>query len=351
MTAARASMKALELIAASTFDLVEIPVPEPGPDDLLVAVRSCGICGSDIHGMDGSSGRRIPPLIMGHEASGVVERCGSAVTDWSGGDRVTFDSTIYCGQCCYCRSGRVNLCGNREVLGVSTPDFRRQGAFADFVLVPARICHRVPDDVPFEEAAFAEPVSVALHAVNRVKVRDGESAVVVGAGLIGLLVVQALRRAGCTNIIAIDLADERLELALQLGASSTLRSDRENILEDIRALSGGEGPEIVMEVVGISPTVELAVNAARKGGRVCLVGNLASRVQFPLQAAVTRELDVLGSCAINGEYPDALAAIAAGEIDVKALTSCVVPLSEGASWFARLHEGSEPLLKVILRPG
>lgn len=344
-------MKALELISSSTFDFVEKPVPEPGPDDLLVAVRACGICGSDIHGMDGSSGRRIPPLVMGHEAAGTVERCGSNVTSWSEGDRVTFDSTIYCGECDYCRSGRVNLCENREVLGVSTPDFRRQGAFADFVLVPARICHRVPETVPFEEAAFAEPVSVALHAVNRVQIEKGESAVVVGAGLIGLLVVQALRRAGCTNIIAIDLADERLKLARQLGASSTLRSDQENILQEIHALTGGEGPEVVMEVVGISPTVELAVNASRKGGRICLVGNLAPSVQFPLQAAVTRELDILGSCAINGEYPDAIAAIAAGEIDVRALTSCVVPLAEGASWFARLHEGDEPLLKVILRPG
>ena len=117
-------MKALELISASTFDFVEKPVPEPGPDDLLVAVRACGICGSDIHGMDGSSGRRIPPLVMGHEAAGTIERCGSNVTSWSEGDRVTFDSTIYCGECDYCRSGRVNLCENREVLGVSTPDFR-----------------------------------------------------------------------------------------------------------------------------------------------------------------------------------------------------------------------------------
>ncbi len=344
-------MKALELIAPSTFDLVEMPVPEPGPGDLLVAVQACGICGSDIHGMDGSSGRRIPPLVMGHEASGVVERRGSSITNWSEGDRVTFDSTIYCGQCDYCQSGHVNLCEDREVLGVSTPDFRRQGAFADFVIVPARICHRVPDEVSFEEAAFAEPVSVALHAVNRVRITKGESAVVVGAGLIGLLVVQALKRAGCTNIIAIDLANERLELARQLGASAALRSDKENVLEEIRSLTDGEGPEVVMEVVGISPTVELAVNAARKGGRVCLVGNLAPSVQLPLQATVTRELDILGSCAINGEYPDALAAIAAGEIDVKALTSCVVPLAEGASWFARLHEGTEPLLKVILRPG
>ncbi|MDG2488179.1 MAG: alcohol dehydrogenase catalytic domain-containing protein [Roseibacillus sp.] len=344
-------MKALELISSSAFKLVEKPMPEPGPNDLLIAVRACGICGSDIHGMDGSSGRRIPPLVMGHEAAGIIERCGSNVTGWSEGDRLTFDSTIYCGECDYCRSGHVNLCEDREVLGVSTPDFRRQGAFADYVVVPSRICHRIPVEVPFEEAAFAEPVSVALHAVNRVNLAEGESAVVVGAGLIGLLVIQSLRRAGCENIIAIDLAEERLELAMELGATSAFRPDHDDLEGVIRALTGGEGPEVVVEVVGISSTVELAVNMARKGGRVCLVGNLAPSVQFPLQAAVTRELDILGSCAINGEYPDAIAAIAAGEIDVRALTSCVVPLAEGASWFARLEAGKESLLKVILRPG
>ncbi len=344
-------MKALELISSSAFKLVEKPMPEPGPNDVLIAVRACGICGSDIHGMDGSSGRRIPPLVMGHEAAGIIERCGSNVTGWSEGDRLTFDSTIYCGECDYCRSGHVNLCEDREVLGVSTPDFRRQGAFADYVVVPSRICHRIPVEVPFEEAAFAEPVSVALHAVNRVNLAEGESAVVVGAGLIGLLVIQSLRRAGCENIIAIDLAEERLELAMQLGATAAFRPDHDDLEGVIRALTGGEGPEVVVEVVGISSTVELAVNMARKGGRVCLVGNLAPSVQFPLQAAVTRELDILGSCAINGEYPDAIAAIAAGEIDVRALTSCVVPLAEGASWFARLEAGKESLLKVILRPG
>ena len=344
-------MKALELISSSTFELVEKATPLPGPDDLLIAVKACGICGSDIHGMDGSSGRRIPPLVMGHEAAGMIEGCGSNVIGWTAGDRVTFDSTIYCGNCDYCRAGRVNLCMDREVLGVSTPDFRRQGAFADYVVVPSRICHRIPEGLPFEEAAFAEPVSVALHAVNRVHIAEGESAVVVGAGLIGLLVIQSLRRAGCRNIIAIDLAEERLKLALQLGASSAFRPDHDDLQSTICSLTGGEGPEAVLEVVGISSTVELAVNMARKGGRVCLVGNLAPSVQFPLQAAVTRELDILGSCAINGEYPDAIAAIAAGEIDVRALTSSVVPLAEGASWFSRLESGKESLLKVILQPG
>lgn len=343
-------MKALELIDASTFDFVDKPVPEPGPNDLLIKVQACGICGSDIHGMDGSSGRRIPPIVMGHEASGTVERCGANIEAWSVGDRVTFDSTIYCGECDYCTDSRVNLCDNREVLGVSTPDFRCQGAFAEYVLVPGRICHRVPDTVSFEEAAFAEPVSVALHAVNRVAPRMGDSAVVVGAGLIGLLVIQALKRAGCETIIALDLAEERLELALKLGATNALRSDRSDTLDQIQALTNGRGADIVMEVVGISPTVQVAVNAARKGGRVCLVGNLAPKVEFPLQAVVTRELDVLGSCAINGEYPDALAAIESGEINVKALTSRIAPLSEGADWFARLHENKEPLLKIILQP-
>ena len=343
-------MKALELIDASTLDLVEKPIPEPGPNDLLIKVRACGICGSDIHGMDGSSGRRIPPIVMGHEASGMVAKCGAEIIAWSEGDRVTFDSTIYCGECAYCKSGHVNLCDDREVLGVSTPDFRRQGAFADYVLVPGRICHLLPDEVSYEEAAFAEPVSVALHAVNRARIQPGDSAVVVGAGLIGLLVVQGLKRAGCKTILALDLADERLELALQLGATSVLRSDHEDVLSEVRNLTGGEGADVVMEVVGINPTVKLAVNSARKGGRVCLVGNLAPQVEFPLQAVVTRELDVLGSCAINGEYPDSIAAIAAGEINVKALTSQIVPLQDGASWFARLQAGKEPLLKVILQP-
>ncbi len=343
-------MKALELIAASTFDLIEMPVPDPGPGDLLVKVKACGICGSDIHGMDGSSGRRIPPIVMGHEASGVVERCGAGVTDWTAGDRVTFDSTIYCGDCDYCRAGHVNLCEHREVLGVSTPEFRRQGAFADYVIVPGRICHRVPEGVPFEEAAFAEPVSVALHAVNRARIQPGDAAVVVGAGLIGLLVVQGLARAGCAQIIAVDLNESRLALALQLGATAGLRSDRTDVVAEVRELTEGEGADVVMEVVGINPTVKLAVNCARKGGRVCLIGNLAPEVEFPLQAVVTRELDVLGSCAINGEYPESLAAIAAGDINVRALISEVAPLEDGAAWFARLHEGKEPFLKVILRP-
>ncbi|MCB1090912.1 MAG: alcohol dehydrogenase catalytic domain-containing protein, partial [Verrucomicrobiae bacterium] len=132
-------MKALTLTAYHQFEFGDSPDPEIGPEDVLISVKACGICGSDIHGMDGSSGRRQPPIIMGHEAAGEISRVGSAVTNWQPGDRVTFDSTVYCGKCPACLSGQVNLCPNRNVLGVSCGDYRRHGAFAEFVAVPQHI--------------------------------------------------------------------------------------------------------------------------------------------------------------------------------------------------------------------
>ena len=342
-------MKALQLIGPSIFSYCDLDRPVIGADDVLVKVAACGICGSDIHGMDGSSGRRIPPLVMGHEGSGTIVEVGAAVAGWSTGDRVTFDSTVFCGECGYCKKGQINLCDARQVLGVSCEEFRRDGAFAEFVAVPARVLHRLPEAITFEQAAFAEPVGVALHAVNRVAPEKGDTALVIGAGLIGLLVVQALKRAGCAEVYAVDRDVGRLGLAEQLGASAGWLADDEVAAKVLEA-TAGKSVDIAMEVVGASPTVNLAVKAVRKGGKVGLVGNLAPEVTFPLQAAVTRELSILGSCAIAGEYPEAIAAIASGEINVEKLTSVVAPLSDGADWFARLARGEEPLLKVLLKP-
>lgn len=326
----RSAMKALELVAASTLELVERPDPTPSAGEVLVRVKACGICGSDIHGMDGSSGRRVPPVIMGHEASGVVESVGEGVAETGVGDRVTFDSTVFCGDCDYCRKGQVNLCANRQVMGVSCAEFKRDGAFAELVSVPGHILHKLPEGLSFEEAAFAEPVGVALHAVRRVSPQEGETAVVVGAGLIGLLVVQALKRAGCGEVIAVDLDRERLELAKSLGATAGYHALDDDVEAAVAAATNGEGADIVMEVVGATPTVQLAIAVARKGGRIGLVGNLAPSVEFPLQAVVTRELSVFGSCAIAGEYPEALEAIEVGEIAVRPLTP--TPFPERRRW-------------------
>ncbi|MBC7335058.1 MAG: alcohol dehydrogenase catalytic domain-containing protein, partial [Clostridia bacterium] len=160
-------MKALVLTAYKQLEIQDVPTPEPGAGEILVRVRACGICGSDVHGFDGSTGRRRPPIIMGHEASGVVAKIGDGVSRFRPGDRVTFDSTIYCGRCEFCRQGRINLCENRRVLGVSCAEYRQDGAFAEYVVVPEHIAYRLPDSVSFEQAALIEPLSVALHAVDR----------------------------------------------------------------------------------------------------------------------------------------------------------------------------------------
>src|SRR5262252_2293330 len=215
-------MNALLLTQYMHLEMVEMPVPVIGADDVLVRVRACGICGSDVHGLDGRTGRRIPPLVMGHEAAGEVVECGSNVTDLQAGDRVTFDSTVYCGRCFHCTRGEVNLCDNREVLGVSPGPYRRHGAFAEYVSVPRRIMYRLPDSLSYEQAALIEAVSVAVHAVNLTPVRLGDAAVVVGSGMIGLATIQAVKHAGAGRVIAVDPDDSRLKLAREMGATSTV---------------------------------------------------------------------------------------------------------------------------------
>jgi len=324
--------------------------PRIGEDEVLIDVRACGICGSDVHGMDGSTGRRRPPIIMGHEASGVIAEVGGKVTGWSPGDRVTFDSTVYCGSCWFCQRGAINLCDNRRVLGVSCEDYRQHGAFAEYVAVPQRILYRLPEALSFERAAMVEAVSIAVHAVERAPISLGDTAVVVGAGMIGLLVVQALRLAGCGIIIAVDLEAERLKLAERLGADVSLKADDCDVLKEVKHHTRGRGADLAMEVVGTSPTVNTALACVRKGGAVTLIGNLKPSIELPLQSVVTRQLTLCGSCASSGEYSACLDLMARGTINVAALISATPPLADGAAWFKRLY-GREPgLLKVVLIP-
>jgi L-iditol 2-dehydrogenase len=343
-------MKALVLEEYNQLAYKDMPEPEIGPADVLIDVEACGICGSDVHGLDGSTGRRIPPLIMGHEAAGVIVALGRDVTGWQTGDRATFDSTIYCGKCHFCRRGEINLCDNRRVLGVSCDEYRQHGAFAEYVSVPQHIVYRLPEGVSFEQAAMVEAVSVAFHAIERTPIALNDTAVVIGAGMIGLLVVQSLRLAGCGHIIAVDLDTGRLELAQQLCADEGLNPEKQDVATRVQERTDGRGADIAFEVVGISPTLELAIKCLRKGGSLTLVGNWAPTTEFPLQAVVTRELSLYGSCASQGEYPACLDMISREAINVDAMMSAVAPLAEGASWFERLHKGEPGLIKAILKP-
>ena len=343
-------MKALLLSKYLSLELTELPIPSPGPDEILVRVAACGICGSDVHGYDGSTGRRIPPLVMGHEASGTVASIGKNVEGLSEGDRVTFDSTIYCGACPPCLRGTVNLCDRREVLGVSCGDYRRAGAFAEFVVVPARIAYRLPDGFRLEEAALLEAVAVALHGVSLAPNLQGSTALVLGAGTIGLLVQQALKVAGCSRVFVADIDATRLKLSQSLGATAVLMSGPE-LLPEVLKLTDGVGVDVVVEAVGINQSVLAAVDNVRKGGTAVLVGNVTPEVTLPLQKVVSRQIRLQGSCASAGEYPQAIDLVSRGAIRVAPLITAVASLEEGPRWFERLYAREPNLMKVVLTPG
>src|SRR4051794_10539768 len=343
-------MKALLLKQYKEFELVDFPTPEIGADDVLVRVKACGICGSDVHGFDGSTGRRIPPLVMGHEAAGVIAGRGANVKNFRDGDRVTFDSTVSCGHCHFCRRGEINLCDNRQVLGVSCGDYRRNGAFAEYVAVPQNILYRLPDGLAFEHAAMIEAVSIAVHAVNLTPRSLGDTAVVVGAGMIGQLTIQAAKVAGFGRVFAVDIDDAKLAMARKLGASETFNSKTCDAPAEIIARTGGHGADAALEAVGATDPIRTAIASVRKGGAVTLIGNIAPKIELPLQSVVTRQIRLQGSCASSGEYPACIALLSSGAIKVDSMITARTGLDDAPSWFDRLYKHEPNLMKVIVQP-
>ena len=343
-------MKALVLEEYNKLVFKDVDIPKISSDEVLIQVKACGICGSDVHGMDGSTGRRQPPVIMGHEASGVIVETGAEVIQWSKGDRVTFDSTVYPLNDWYTQKGRYNLSDGREVVGVSPKEYKRNGAFAEYLAVPQHILYRIPDNVSFEQAAMVEPAAVAAHAVKLSGIQAGDSAVVVGCGMIGAFIVGILRIAGATPVIAVDIDDEKLKMAVMYGAGITINPKKSSVSEIVREQTKKRGADFGFEAAGISDTVNTLIDSLRKGATAVLVGNITPVIEFPLQKIVTSEIRVQGSCAINGEYEMVLDLIASGVLNVDSMISAVAPLSEGAEWFRKLYHKEGNLNKVILVP-
>ena len=288
---------------------------------------------------------------MGHEAAGVVAAIGTNVTEYRPGDRVTFDSTVYCGDCEFCRRGEVNLCDRRQVIGVSCGEYSRAGAFAEYISVPERILYRLPSEMSFPEAAMLEAVSVALHAVRVSGVNGGETALVVGAGMIGLLTMQAARAAGCARVMIADIDTTRLDLARSLGADEVLCCSGSELIRQTLKLTDGLGTDLVLEAVGRNETVAASIDCVRKGGTVTLIGNITPEVTLPLQKVVSRQIRLQGSAASAGEYPEAIDLVASGRIQVKPLITAVAPLEDGPQWFERLYSHEPNLMKIVLTAG
>jgi len=340
-------MKALVNTAPYVLQLEDWPIPEPGPEDLLVRVRACAICGSDIKGYSGKTGRRQPPIVMGHEASGVVERVGSEVSTFGPGDRVAFDSTVYCNACPYCLSGHVNMCQNRQVLGVSEGTYRRHGAMAEYIVVPHWIAVHLPDALSFEQAALIETISIGVHAANRTPCRLNDTVLVMGAGAVGLASLQGMLLKGAGKTVVCDLSATRLALARELGADVTVVSGGDDVMERLLDATGPEGADAVIEAVGIQPTVDMALAVTKKAGALTLVGNVTPRVSFDLQSIVSREITVYGVCASNGEYADCVELVASGKITVDPFITERARLEDGQAVFDRLYQGVEGSFRSV----
>jgi len=343
-------LKALILKEYNNLVYTDFPKPEIKSNEVLIRVKACGICGSDVHGMDGSTGRRIPPIIMGHEASGVIVEVGDEVIDWNHEDLVTFDSTIYPLNDWYTLKGLYNLSNNRQVLGVSTDEYRRNGAFAEFIAVPQHILYKIPEGVSFETAAMVEPVAVAAHALNVSPYIQNGKFMVVGAGMIGCFVIKLLKIAGAGKIIVADIDPFKAKLAKTFGADIFINPLTDSVNQIVKDATNGRGVDHAFEVLGNTQAIHTAIENVRKGGSATLIGNISAYVEIPLQQVVTKQIRLQGSCAICGEYEEVLSLMQKGIIDIIPMLSKVAPLKDGAEWFQRLYSKEPGLNKVILCP-
>ena len=343
-------MKALLYTKPYCLEYSDFPDPAAGDDEVLINVKACGICGSDVHGFTGKTGRRIPPLIMGHEAAGIIEEVGKNVSGFEKGDRVCFDSTVYCSKCQPCRMGLYNRCEKRQVLGVSTPEFKRHGAFAEYVAVPWWIVSKIPDDMSFVQSALLEPASIGTHAANRAPISTNDTVVVIGAGTIGLFILQAARLRGAARVIVADINEFRLVLAKKLGADKVINPLKSDLRETILKETKNRGADVTFEAVGYAQTFRDGVSLTKTGGHLVAVGNLEKTAEFNLQELVARELTFTGSYASSGEFRDCIDLVASGKINVEPLISDVLPLKDGPGAFDRLLKAQENLLKIVLEP-
>jgi len=336
----------------AALEIEAVEVGDPGANQVRIAVEAFCLDFNDVDTIRGRYGllKFEPPFVIGMAAAGTVEATGEGVTKFAKGDRVTFDSTVYCGECPYCKRGQINLCDNREVIGVSCGDYRRHGAFAEYVVIPERIMYALPDNLSFNEAAMLEAVSVAMHGVKVSPVVGGETALVIGAGMIGLFTLQAARAAGCARVFIADVDATRLKLAREIGADEVLHCSGAELVAETMRLTNGRGVDLALEAVGRNETVGGAIDCTRKGGTVTLIGNIMPEVTLPLQKVVVKQMRLQGSCASSGEYPEAIELISAGKIQVKPLITAVAGLDDGPRWFERLHAREPNLMKIILTP-
>lgn len=339
-------MKAMLLTAPGVLEYVDVPDPVlEADDDVLVRVAATSICGSDTHGYTGHGGRRVPPLIMGHETTGRVEAVGPAVSNVAVGDRIFVLPMLSCLRCQPCQAGAYDECTGRMVYGADMP-----GAFADLLRIKARAAVRIPDGVSSLQGALIEQLSVVVKGIARATIAAGDSVAVVGAGPIGLLAVFVLGLHRPRNLVVVEPNDERRRKAIEFGATLAIDPDQVDPWTAVAEVTGGVGVDVCVEAAGITPTVAAAVNVTRPGGQLVWLGNTGRIVEIDEFKVVWNQLTIVASVGMTrASVTRAIELIESGAVPVERLVSLAVPLADGVAAFERtVHDMS--VIKTVLLP-
>lgn len=326
----------------------EMEIPVCKPDEVLVHVKACGLCDSDIHGfMDEASKGRVAGLVMGHEPSGIVAECGENVEGYRPGDRVVINPQFFCGECYACKHSWFNICENGGIIGSSLRGFK-QGAMAEYVTVPKENLHVLPEGLSFAEGAMIEPVANAIHAVNRAGVKIGDCVAVVGAGTIGLCMIQAAKLAGAGCVAAIDISDFHLDMARRLGADIVINSAKMDSIEEVKKNFHGIGADVTLEAVGIGETYRQASLMTRKRGTLVLFGAAKETALIHLYPFLHRELNLVGCTGFDAEVDIGLQMLLEGKMQVQPLITREYPIEETAEAIHAAVSESNDILKIVL---
>ncbi len=338
-------MKALVYHGPKDLRLEEVEGVFPKEHEVKIKVKAIGICGSDVHGYAGLTGRRLPPMIMGHEFSGEIVEVGQAVTDFKVGDRVAPYPVEICGECEFCRRDMTHICLNKRAYGVLDCN----GAMAEYICVPGNIVFKLSDCVDYSTGAMVEPMAVALRGVDNAGDLQGKNVLILGAGTIGLFTLAHVKTRNPAKIFVSDLSDTRLAVAKQMGADVVLRSDKLDVVQAVRDATDGLGVDVSIECVGITPTTKQAVSSLKLGGTTVWVGNSQKLIEADMQEIVTHELTVRGSFLYTlKQFERCVEILGQGQVDISPIISREIKLEEAPEMFRTLYENPGDLIKVVI---
>lgn len=344
-------MKVAVMNGIGKMGFVEREVPQPADNEVLVKLEYVGICGSDMHYYEtGRIGDYVvePPFVLGHEPGGVVVEVGKDVKHLKVGDRVALEPGKTCGHCEFCKEGKYNLCP--DVVFFATPPV--DGVFQEYVAHEAALCFKLPDNVDTMEGALIEPLAVGFHAANQGGAHAGQTAVVFGAGCIGLVSMMALKAEGVSKVYVVDIMQKRLDKAMELGATEVINSMDTDVMAEIARLTEGKGADLIIETAGMEITTRQAIHIAKKGATIVLVGySKTGEMTLPLSLALDKELTFKTVFRYRHIYPMAIEAVASGKVNLKGIVSNVFDFDDIQNAMDKSISDKANIVKSVVKIG